>query len=341
MALSADQRAMLELLLERGQSYEDLCLLLDLSEPEVRARARAALIELGGADPDRRVGLTDYLLGQADPIGRADAVRHLKEDPDDHRLAAGLVSALREVAPGAELPKLPAEPSGGRFLRRAPSAETEPAREDAAPAAGSPPSPGPSRRRAPGRLSELSSSQTRLIVALGSAAVILIAVVLGVTGAFGGGGEGGSSATTTSTTAAADQSIEQVPLRPSDGGDASGTATFGIATGDQPFVDLDISKLEPAPQGKAYVLWLMIAKDQGHPLQPFQVNQDGTYSERIPIQSFLTELAARTQFVDVSLSEQKPLLKAVNEAVNGDTPTPIIPYTGESILRGVVQPSGQ
>ena len=30
MALSADQRAMLELLLERGQSYDDLSALLDL-----------------------------------------------------------------------------------------------------------------------------------------------------------------------------------------------------------------------------------------------------------------------------------------------------------------------
>ena len=51
----------------------------------MRARARAALTELVGADPDRNVGLTDYLLGQADPIGRADASRHLRERPDDHR----------------------------------------------------------------------------------------------------------------------------------------------------------------------------------------------------------------------------------------------------------------
>ena len=36
---------------------------------------RGALTALGGVDPDRNVGITDYLLGQADPIGRADAVR--------------------------------------------------------------------------------------------------------------------------------------------------------------------------------------------------------------------------------------------------------------------------
>src|SRR5215211_7956121 len=121
MPLPADQRAMLELMLERGQSYDDLASLLDLPSSEVRARARAALTELGGADPDRNVRLTDYLLGQADPIGRADAARHLKEDPEDHALAARLAASLQLLAPGAELPKLPPEPAAGRFARRAPA----------------------------------------------------------------------------------------------------------------------------------------------------------------------------------------------------------------------------
>ena len=141
MPLSADQRAMLELMLERGQGYEDLASLLDLPEAEVRARARAALTELGGADPDRNVGLTDYLLGQADPIGRADAARHLKENPEDNRLAAGLAEHLRGIAPGAELPKLPSATGGPRSRRRAP----------AAPAAAPPTACAASRRRAAGR----------------------------------------------------------------------------------------------------------------------------------------------------------------------------------------------
>ena len=75
----------------------------------MRARARTALTELAGADPDRHVGLTDYLLGQADPIGRADAVRHLKDDPEDLALATELAQKLRLVAPEAELPRLPGE----------------------------------------------------------------------------------------------------------------------------------------------------------------------------------------------------------------------------------------
>ena len=134
MAISGDQQATLQLLLERGKSYSDLGQLLGQPEAEVRARARAALTELGGADPDRHVGLTDYLLGQADPIGRADASRHLRDDPADHQLASELSERLRELFPNAELPRLPGQPrSGGGLLRRTPAPASAP---DARPPAG-------------------------------------------------------------------------------------------------------------------------------------------------------------------------------------------------------------
>jgi Anti-sigma-K factor rskA len=327
MALSADQRAMLELLLQRGQSYEDLSSLLDLPEAEVRERARAALTELGGEDPDRNVGITDYLLGQADPIGRADAARHLKEDPEDHALASKLAASLQLLAPGAELPKLPPEPSGGRFLRRTPAgAQTAEAAEPAA--AGQP-------GRARSWLAELTSSQTRLMVGGGSAAVILIVVVLALTGAFGGDGDDGSAATTAdTTTGTGDEAIQTVRLKPTEGGDAKGSATFGIASSDQAYVDLDVSNLESAPQGKIYVLWLMISDSQAYPLQPFQPEQNGTFSDRAPIDASVSQLAARTQAVNVSLTEQKPLFKAVSDAVNQGSP--LLPYQGDTILSGDV-----
>jgi Anti-sigma-K factor rskA len=332
MPLSADQRAMLGLMLERGQGYEDLASLLDLSEAEVRARARAALTELGGADPDRNVGLTDYLLGQADPIGRADAARHLKEDPEDNRLAADLVENLRGIAPGADLPKLPSA-TGGRFRRRAPAA---PEVTPPAPAAPRPkPAAAPS---GPGRLAELSAHRSRLMVAVGAGALILVVVVLAIAGVFGGDESSGSTSASATTTTS-DESLEQVKLQPSDGGDAAGTATFGIATGDQPFVDVDITKLEQAPQGKAYVLWLLFSDNLGYPLTPLQANPDGTVSTRVPIPAAVTPLAAKTQQVDVSLSEAGPLQKEIRQAASPETQSPVISYVGESILRGDVPAS--
>ena len=118
MTLTSDQQATLQLLLERGQSYSDLAQLLGVDEDEVRERARGALAELGGADPDRNVGLTDYLLGEADPIGRADASRHLREDPDRPRARGELISErLRAISPRRR-----AAEAAGRAAPRAPRA---------------------------------------------------------------------------------------------------------------------------------------------------------------------------------------------------------------------------
>src|SRR5262245_54782355 len=128
---------MLQLLLERGQSYEDIASLLGGSRDDVRRKARSALEELGGADPDSEVGLTDYLLGQADPIGRADGVRHLQSDPDALSLAEEIEAKLRLIAPEAEMPDLP-QPKKRRRAAAPAAATAEPADADSAeaPAAG-------------------------------------------------------------------------------------------------------------------------------------------------------------------------------------------------------------
>lgn len=317
MAITADQRATLQLLLERGQSYGDLARLLGQPEDEVRARARGALTELGGADPDRNVGLTDYLLGQADPIGRADASRHLRDDPADYELAAQLSDRLRELFPAATLPRLPGQPrpAGGGLLRRqAPSADAEPKR----------------------RGSGLSRSQTRLIVLSASAAVIVIAIVLAVTGAFGGGSddEATAGATSSTTTTGGDQQIQQVALRPVSGGNASGTAIFGLATGDQPYVDVAIKGLDPAPENKTYVVWLMLTTEKGYPLAPITVAENGTFSDRFPIPAAVLPIVTHVQLVDVSIAPVAAIRKLVSKAIKSTAL--VVPEPGEVVLRGAI-----
>ncbi|HXE99201.1 MAG TPA: hypothetical protein VN458_02535 [Solirubrobacterales bacterium] len=218
MALSTDQQAMLQLLLERGQSYADLASLLGVGEAEVRARARTALTELAGADPDRHVGLTDYLLGQADPIGRADAVRHLKDDSADLDLAKEITQKIRLIAPDAELPRLPGEERRPRPRRaRGPTLNRLPVPERL-------------RRRAPETPSEsgagaetgaqrrlgttLSKRQTQLAVGIGSAAVLLVAIVLALAGVFSSDSDGSGTPSTTdgTTTSAANTGPQGFPL---------------------------------------------------------------------------------------------------------------------------------
>jgi hypothetical protein len=338
MALTADQQAMLQLLLERGQSYEDLAGVLGVGVDEVRSRARAALRELGGADPDPEVGLTDYLLGEADPIGRADAVRHLQSDPEARRLASELVDRLREVAPAAELPQLP-KPRERRRLRR-----RQPVATEAAPTPGGSGDAGAAaeaarRPSAPARLRDtLSRRQQQTIVVLIASAVLVIAGVLAITGAFGG--EDSESATVTQpTTAAQDDVLTEVPLEPQGGGEASGEATFGLATGDQPYVELSLSGLSASQEGSAYVVWLLLTEDQGYPLSPLQPGPDGTFSERFPIPQFAIPIAGRARFVDISLSQNESLLKDLRKAVQDQRP--ILRYQGESLLRGEIPAAAQ
>jgi hypothetical protein len=325
MAVTTEQRAVLQLLLERGQSYADLATLLGVGEDEVRARARAALAELAGADPDRNVGLTDYLLGQADPIGRADAVRHLQGDPSDHKLASDLAATLRESFPDAELPRLPGEPRPPRRARRA-AADGE-----------------GEHTRLPGL--GLSQRQTRLIAVLSAAAVVLIAAVLGITGAFGGDGDDEPTSSATSPTAdvSEDEQLERVQLRAPGGGDATGEAVFGLATGDQPYVDVSIDGLDPAPDGQTYVIWLLLSNTQGYPLSPITISGQGTFSNRFSIPSAVLPVVARVRFVDVSIAPIDEIRKLVKGAIQETSL--VLDKPGETVLRGAVpraqQPSGQ
>jgi hypothetical protein len=194
---------MLQLLLERGQSYGDLASVLGVGQAEVRSRARAALTELAGTDPDHEVGLADYLLGQADPIGRADVVRHLKDDPADLALATELSQKLLLLAPEAELPRLPGEerrPRPRRPARGGGARTSIPARLRRGPSAAA----GPPTEGADGPPSERdprSKRQTQLIVGVGSGVVLLVAIVLAITGVFSGGGDEGNASTSASGTA--------------------------------------------------------------------------------------------------------------------------------------------
>ena len=320
MALSADQKAALQLLLERGQSYGELAELLGVSEAEVRERAHSALRELGGTDPDRRVAISDYLLGQADPIGRADVVRHLRDDPDDHRLAAELVARIREAVPGADLPRLPGEPREGGLLGRVPGRRKQP----------SEPEP-----EGPSLAQRLPEGRGRLLVVLGSGAVLLIAIVLALTGAFGGDDEASSEAATTTDagdSTAAGEELTQVELSPPGGGNAQGVATFGLASADQPYVEFDISGLDPPPQDETYVIWLMLTPKQGYPLSPIAVSEQGTFQDRFAIPSPILPIVARVRFVDVSLAPAREIQGEIVRAVERNEL--VLEKPGRTVLLG-------
>ncbi len=326
MPLQGDQRALLQLLCERGQSYEDISGLLDVPADEVRGRARTALSEIGGADPDSDVALTDFLLGQADPIGRADAVRFLQGDPESLDLARRIQEGLGEIAPGAKQPKLP-EPRGKR--RRA-------ALPDSSESSATPvPRPAASEAGGDGR-----SGQTKLIAALVALGLILVFAILAIAGVFSGGEDDSSSSsppaasTTGDGTVAADDNITTVPLKPTSGSGVAGQAVFGLASDQQLYVDLDVQGLDPGlVDGQSYLVWLMVGDSAGYPIDSLQPDENGGFSSRLVVPTpIAVAVGNQAQSVRISQTSVAKLQAKIRQAA--EQKVPILPFVGIELASG-------
>ena len=347
MALTDEQRSMLQLLLEGGQNYDDIASLLGVGGDEVRSRTRVALQEMGGADPDAQVALSDFLVGQADPIGRADAVRHLQNDPDANALAWRLISQLRLVAPRADLPEIPAPRGGRRGVAPPPSppAPSAPPTETT-PAPGGQPAPQPVSAkesvfsRISGAFRGIGSSErsAQIVAGLAGAGLLLIVGVLAIAGVFGGDDSGSDDGQTASTPA--DEDLTIVNLAPL-GGDsaATGQAVFAQAN-DQPLLQINLSGLEQSPKDETYIVWLYNSDEIAFPLARDQVDQSGNLTGAAPVPSEILPLLSQFGCVDVSLASNSATQQALEQAVEGQT---LPAHSGESILRGQIptQPGEQ
>jgi hypothetical protein len=121
-SLPGDQRAVLQLVLGRGRSYEEIARMLSIDPGGVRERALAALDALGPQtriDQPSRAQICDYLLGQL-PEGEVEAVRNRLAGSAGERAWARVVSS--ELAPLASkpLPEIPPEASAVRVAPPSP-----------------------------------------------------------------------------------------------------------------------------------------------------------------------------------------------------------------------------
>jgi hypothetical protein len=260
-SLPGDQRAVLQLVLGRGRSYEEIARMLSINASAVRDRALAALITLGpqtSVSPDNQARITDYLLGQLSDQ-EADQVRDLLADSPGERAWARVLSS--ELAPLSKepLPEIPVERSS---TRSQPPPESEPVTEpraDAPAATGVGPIPEePAKETKRGRGGQREPQETggppptgaprssRLggIVVI-AAGVVVVAVVLVVVLAGGGSKHHAAStptsssttvasqtstsqtSTTTSTSSAAAKVLAQINLTPPS--TSTGTKAAGIA----------------------------------------------------------------------------------------------------------------
>lgn len=113
--LAPDQKAVLQLLLKQGKTYEDIAGLLRLDAGSVRERALDALDALGAElpaagelDASRQDEIADHLLLQQTASERAGTRVFLEGSAPGREWARGVSAELRPIAGGA-LPEIPAE----------------------------------------------------------------------------------------------------------------------------------------------------------------------------------------------------------------------------------------
>ena len=363
MALTDEQRTMLQLLLEGRQTYEDIGSLLGIGADEVRSRARSALGEIAGVDPDAQVGLTDYLLGQADPIGRADAVRHLQADPEANATAQRLVQNLRLLAPKASLPEIP-EPRGGRRAAAPPAAPPSPSQ---APASPGPAAPAPAQAapggpgfasRAAGFFSGLGrlegKRRTQVIAGAATALALLIVLVVVIAGGGSSGGDNGDCkpVDTSQPQQAGVPLIKLTAAGAAADADCppSGQMTLGQAqnqtTGNKnqsPTFILQANAVHLPPTGtdERYLLWLYKSDTQAVPLGQETVDDSGNLTGGIPLlaqQVLLLPAFDTVRFSKVTATQAQQLQQSLQP--QGKKAPGVVPFVGQSVLQGNISELG-
>src|SRR5215218_1944307 len=113
-ALAPDQRAVVQLVLQRERSYAQIAELLKISEDAVRARAHAGLSALAPdveLPADKLAQISDFLLGQQNGKPRQATRRLLRSSNGAREWAETVRAQLEDV--GGTLPSLPARAGGG------------------------------------------------------------------------------------------------------------------------------------------------------------------------------------------------------------------------------------
>jgi hypothetical protein len=337
VALSEDQKAMLRLLAQREQGYEDIAALTGSSVEEVRARVKGAI-----------AGLDGTLSGDQKAILRLLAQR--EEGYEDIAALTGSSIEDVRVRVGDALTGLDAEAAGRKSP--APAKAPEPPRSPPEPRPTPTPKPPPAATRpaakkpAPAGLKLPEDRGVRRALAAGGAVVLLIVVLL-ATGVLGGddgssdstatttGGESvlnGSGETGTPTTNGGKEPTQAI-LEPVDGGDGEGQALFG-RSGQKVIVLFGAKGLQPAPQGQTYTVSLVRSASERLPLIATSATKSGIISGRFEVApQVLGLLAAGFDTMELSIVPNDELRTALAQARKAKKAPS---YGGTAVLEGPV-----
>ncbi len=312
MPLSDDQKAMLRLLAQREQGYDDLAALMGLSVDEVRAKVKDALeqLEAEGETPP--------------PV-----------PPEPTPAEEPPVPAEPPTAAESPAPEAPAEP----VAAEPPSSKTPEAEKPAAAAKASIPV---AKRTPPSRprITLPDSGGARAAIAAGLAVLVAAIVVLAVSG--GGGSSdstttaasGTSSSEEASSTTPANSKLTQAVLTPVSGGGGKGVAIFGRIKKNV-VLQVQAEGLEPSPKGSSYTIWLYKSPKLALRVGSVNVTKSGGIAAQLPLPTELLAYVASGAFdqIDVSLTANAAYEAEIAKAKKEKR---LPAYTGTDVLRGKV-----
>ena len=285
--LSAEQRAIIELLLKQGQSYEQLGDTLGMPTARVKELAREALCTLSPVsaaevDDDWRGQIADYLLGQQSGQESAATRGHLRRSEAGRAWSRSLLDSLEQFYEPANVPTIPA--GNGSAPPRAPKAKK----------------PAPQATETDGAEGTALSPAAREIlmrrrIAAGAAValVLLLALLVWPVGLLTGDDDDGGSDNARDDRPVP-QVIGQLVLKPIEGAKGAGVAAIARRGRERSLVVQ--ARVTPNKDREAYEVWLYNSDGDAKSLGAQVTDRQGTYqgATRLPGDF------ARYKFIDVS-----------------------------------------
>jgi hypothetical protein len=349
VALSDDQKAMIRLLAQREQGYDDIGALMGIGVDEVRAKVKAALDGLDGGLSQDQKAILRMQAQREEGYGDIGALMGIGVDEVRAKVKDAVAGLDQEPAVEAKAPEaVPAPPPKPDPEPPAPApvpSPPKPSAKPSAPAKHGPPASSssvPKKKAAAPRLKLPEDKGARRALAAG-AAVLVVIVVLLVTGVLGGGNDSGSGEATTTaaetttngesgTPTASGKQPTQALLSAVDGGNGRGQALFG-RSGKTVIMLLSAKGLQPSPSGQSYTVSLVRSKTQRLPLVATKT-KNGVIAGRFQIApQVLGLLAGGFDQMELSLVDDNTLRVALADARKSKKAPN---YEGTPVLSGPV-----
>lgn len=289
--LSAEQRAIIELVLKQGQSYDELGDMLGLPTSRVRSMAREALqrlspVSAAAVDDGWRDQLADYLLNQQEGPEATATRGHLRRSEAARGWARSIEDSLDHLYENGNAPVIP-EPEARGDGERAPRRRLRGGGESKA-GTGTGAALSPEARSAVKR--------RRLIAGGALALVALLAVLVWPIGLLTGDDDDGGGGSENAS-AAGSRVVGQFVLRPQGAARQANAVGAGVVAEQGGALQMIVqAQLPPTKEGEAYEVWLYNSRGNARSLGAQVTNRQGVLQGRAELPRNFTSY----RYIDIS-----------------------------------------